>query len=922
MLQGNYLFLFCSLRLRCCIIKNRSIIRLGDFEGRMSTIKKAVGSKEDLKIRVKERTAELAAANEELQHRINERDQVRDALVKRSEMLEAFFKHSISPLVFLDKDFNFIRVNEAYARACDRDVSEFPGHNHFEFYPDKENEDIFRNVVETEVPFHAIAKPFIFPDHPEWGVTYWDWTLFPVLDDKGEVDFLVFSLEDVTGRKIAEEALQRSAEEIEDLYNNAPCGYHSLDKDGVFVRINDTELNWLGHTREEVVGKMKFPDILTPESLKIFRKNFPLFKSRGQVKDLEFEMMRKDGTILPVLLSATAIKDADGNYVMSRSTVFDITERKEVETRTGLTNVLLELFVRKSSRKEYIDAVVHVLQKWTACCCIGIRVVNDQGFIPYESYVGFSREFWKLENMISIKKDACACIRVVTGKFEPPDMCAVTPNGSFYLNDSAGFLNKLSKEEAKRFRGNCIRSGFLSIAIVPVRYREETLGAIHLADKKEAMLPLKVVRFIESMAPLIGEAVHRFNTEEELRRTRDGLEMRVEERTRELVEINNELEGEIGERRRAEEKINRLSHRNELILNSAGEGILGLNPDGVHLFVNPVAAKMLGYRVEELVGMSSHNIWHHSRPDGSPYPEHACPIHTTLLDGKVHYNIRDEVFWRKDGTNFPVTYTSTPIKEDGRLVGAVVTFRDVTEIKKAEEELVQLTEELKRSNADLEQFAYAASHDLQEPLRVVAGFVKLLEKRYKGRLDEKADEFIEYTIDGVTRMQALIKDLLDYSQVGTKGKRFTDTDCTLMIGRAVSNLKVAIEESRATVTHDDLPHIMADSSQLVRLFQNLIGNAIKFRAREKPKIHISARREDQGWLFSVRDNGIGIEPGSAERIFVVFQRLHAREEYPGTGIGLAVCKKIVERHGGHIWVESKPGNGSTFYFTIPDREAR
>lgn len=410
---------------------------------------------------------------------------------EKSRMLEAFFKHSLSPLVFLDKDFNFIRVNEAYARACNRDVSEFPGHNHFEFYPHKENEEIFKKVVETKAPFHAIAKPFIFPDHPEWGVTYWDWTLFPVLDDKGEVDFLVFSLEDVTDRKIAEEALQKSAEEIGDLYNNAPCGYHSLDKDGIFVRMNDTELHWLGYTREEIVGKMKFSDILTPGSIKKFKENFPLFKSRGWVLDLEFEMIRKDGTILPVLLSASAIKDVNGNYVMSRSTVFDITDRKEAETRTSLTNILLELFARKSSRKEYIDAVVRVFQEWTGCCCVGIRVVNDQGYIPYESFVGFSREFWKLENMISIKKDACACIRVVTGKFEPPDISAITPNGSFYLNNSIGFLNNLSKEEATRFRGNCIKSGFISIAIIPVRYREETLGAIHLADKKEEMLPLK-----------------------------------------------------------------------------------------------------------------------------------------------------------------------------------------------------------------------------------------------------------------------------------------------------------------------------------------------------------------------------------------------------------------------------------------------
>jgi PAS domain S-box-containing protein len=888
----------------------------------MSTAGKADDSRENLEIRVKERTAELAAANEELQYRIDERDRMKDTLAKRSGMLEAFFKHSISPLVFLDKDFNFIRVNEAYARACNRDVSEFSGNNYFEFYPHEENQEIFRNVVGTKVPFHAIAKPFIFPDHPEWGVTYWDWTLFPVLDDNGKVDFLVLSLEHVTDRKVAEETLQRSAKEIEDLYNNAPCGYHSLDKDGTFVRINDTELKWLGYTREEVVAKIKFPDILTPESQEIFGRNFPLFKARGYVRDLEFELVRKDGKLLPVLLSAIAIKDMAGNYVMSRSTVFDNTERKEADTRTRLTNILLELFVRKSSRKEYIDDVVRVLREWTGCCCIGVRIVNDQGYVPYESHVGFSGQFWTQENMISIYKDACACTRVISGKFDPPDLCAVTPNGSFYLNNSVSFLNNLSREEAKRFRGNCMRHGFLSIAVIPVRYRDETIGAIHLADKKEGMLPVKVVQFIESMTPLIGEAVHRFNTEEELRRTHDELEMRVEERTRELVETNNELESEIGERKRAEEKIISLSHRNELILNSAGEGLLGLDPDGVHLFVNPLAAKMLGYRVEELVGMPSHSIWHHSRPDGTPYPEHDCPIHTTLLDGRVHYNVRDEVFWRKDGTNFPVTYTSTPIEEDGRLVGAVVTFRDVTEIKKAEEELMQLTEELKRSNADLEQFAYAASHDLQEPLRVVAGFVKLLEKRYKKKLDEKADEFIGHTIDGVTRMRALIKDLLEYSQVGTKGTRFTDTDCTVMIGRAISNLRMAIEESGAAVTHDDLPHIMGDATQLVRLFQNLIGNAIKFRRKEKPQIHISAKREEHGWLFSVRDNGIGIEPESAERIFIIFQRLHARGEYPGTGIGLAVCKKIVERHGGRIWVESEPGHGSTLCFTFPDRETR
>ncbi|MBM3149514.1 MAG: hypothetical protein FJZ88_05740, partial [Chloroflexi bacterium] len=225
-------------------------------------------------------------------------------------------------------------------------------------------------------------------------------------------------------------------------------------------------------------------------------------------------------------------------------------------------------------------------------------------------------------------------------------------------------------------------------------------------------------------------------------------------------------------------------------------------------------------------------------------------------------------------------------------------------------------EELQRSNAELERFAYVASHDLQEPLRMVASYTQLLEKRYKDKLDADAMEFINNAADGATRMQIMIESLLQLSRITTRGRPFQVTDCEKVFQKAMANLQLAVSDSGAKVTHDPLPEVMADDVQLIQLFQNLVANAIKFRREEPPKVHVSARQDGNEWVFAVKDNGIGIAPKDYDRIFVIFQRLHSQGEYPGIGIGLALCKKIVERHGGRIWIESQPGQGSTFYFTI------
>ncbi|HEY6839306.1 MAG TPA: ATP-binding protein [Geobacteraceae bacterium] len=244
-------------------------------------------------------------------------------------------------------------------------------------------------------------------------------------------------------------------------------------------------------------------------------------------------------------------------------------------------------------------------------------------------------------------------------------------------------------------------------------------------------------------------------------------------------------------------------------------------------------------------------------------------------------------------------------------------YREASKRKSADEAMAERSRELARSNADLEQFAYAVSHDLREPLRMIRVFLELLGKRYEGKLDADADDFIAFAADGAARMQKQIADLLDYSRVGSSGIELSPLESGVALERALGDLRLALEESGAVVTHDLLPRVLADESQLVRLFQNLIGNAIKFRGNEPLTVHVGAAEREGVWVFSVRDNGIGIASEHFEKIFLLFKRIYSPSEYPGTGIGLAICKKIVEQHGGRIWVESEPGQGATFYFTLP-----
>ncbi len=616
---------------------------------------------DELEKRVQERTAELATTNKKLR--------------EQSKVLEGFFTSTITPLVFLDRNFNFVRVNEAYANACQRDISEFPGHNHFEFYPHEGNEAIFEQVVETKTPYQVFAKPYSFPDHPEWGVTYWDWTLTPLLDDKGEVEFLVFSLEDVTEQKRAEDAFRKEYNFRKAIENSMVAGVAVTDLSSKLIYVNKAFCKMIGWSEDELVGmippfafwpaesakiaeeiqqnlsrgksvegfelrlrrrnKERFDTLVSisplsdtkgettgwvasfldmterkraEEALKVAqqysrtlieasldplvtisaegkimdvnkatelatgvpreriigsdfsdyfaepekaREGYREVFSKGTVRDYPLAIRHASGSTTNVLYNAAVYRNEAGEVQGVFAAARDVTELTEAHKRMEATNSLLNLFVRKSTRKEYLDSVIELIQPWSGCRCAGIRILNEKDYIPYESYVGFDQEFWESENLLSIKYDQCACIRVVTGNPDLQDRPTMTPAGSFRCENTFEFVESLSEEEKARFRGVCIENGFKSVAIVPIRYRDRVLGAIHLADENESKVPIDCVEFIESMAPLIGEAINRFNLEDELRDSETRLRslssqlLTVQENERKRIAV--ELHDSIGQ---------------------------------------------------------------------------------------------------------------------------------------------------------------------------------------------------------------------------------------------------------------------------------------------------------------------------------------------------------------------------------------
>jgi PAS domain S-box-containing protein len=442
----------------------------------------------------------------------------------------------------------------------------------------------------------------------------------------------------------------------------------------------------------------------------------------------------------------------------------------------------------------------------------------------------------------------------------------------------------------------------------------------------------------------------RKQAEIELQQAKAELEQRVSERTTELSLLNHQLRQEILERREVEAALRHSEQRYRSLVEAASQVVWLADSTGQSTGVIWGWQEITGQTPEEMKGWGWLDVIH---PDDR---EHSRRFWAEAVASKScfesEYRLRTQT-----GSYRSFLSRGVPVLDQAdRVLEWVGTCIDITERKQAqaalldsrnqletevhqrtqeltianaalqaeiaerleaERQLSDLTTDLQRSNQELEQFAYVASHDLQEPLRAITSYTQMLAKRYQGNLDEKADKYIYYIVDGATRMQQLIQDLLSYSRVGRSEMKLHPVDCEALIKRVLKDLQVSIAENCATICIETLPSVVADASQLAQVFQNIIGNAIKYRSNEPPKIHVSATQQGDEWVFSIQDNGIGIEPQYADRIFGIFQRLHTRREYAGTGLGLAICKKIIERHNGTIWLSSEAGAGATFYFSLP-----
>ena len=758
-------------------------------------------------------------------------------------------------------------------------------------------------------------------------------------------------------RRGAEEALRASEQRLTDIAEAASDWFWEMDADLRFSYLSDRLTTVTGIDVKSVLGRTRREVATENGTERKWRRHLADLDAHRPFRDFQYSMVLADGRVRHLKTSGKPVFDADGRFAGYRGTGSDITAQVEAHERAERAEVQLQQAIATTSEgfalfdsddrlvicnQRFREIYADVADLYVACARFEdiVREAARRGVYAsedgeLETYVADRLE--RHRNPSGVWEQVLSngqCVQVSERRMADGGVVGVWTDITHLKHQERELAQKSATLET---------------------IMENIVQGISLVDKD-----LKLIAFNHRFLELLEFPSERFDAgdpfEKFIRYNAERGEYgpgQVDELIRERVEIARRFEPHRFERSRPDGTIievrgkplpdggfvtaytdithlrrneRALEEKSQLLgatLDNMAQGLVVFDADLTILAANERAAELLQLPAALLATGNNFNaVVRHAADRGDYGPGDADALYEKYLLLTRSSGITQHQRELPDGCILEIQGYPRP---DG---GFVVTYTDVTDFKRAEETLARLNddlranaEDLERSNSELEQFAYVASHDLQEPLRMVASYCQLLQRRYQDQLDEDANEFIGFAVDGANRMQRLINDLLAYSRVGTRGKPLEPTDLNQVFEQTLLNLRVAVEESGAKVTADPLPTLPVDPTQFAQLFQNLIGNAIKFRAESAPEVHVGARQADGNWVFSVSDNGIGIDPQYAERIFMIFQRLHGAGEYAGTGIGLAVCKKIVERHGGQIWMESEPGQGATFYFKLPTEGA-
>jgi PAS domain S-box-containing protein len=676
---------------------------------------------------------------------------------------------------------------------------------------------------------------------------------------------------DLLEQRVAErtEALQISEQRFRLALQNAPVSVALQDRDLVY--------RWAYNQRtrrpDEIIGKTD-ADLFEPQdAVRTLEAKRRVLEFGTEVHDQHW--LTSNGRRLFLDLYYEPTRNSTGEVTGIGIAVVDLTKQKTAEEALKASEEELKklnrtlralkesgaAMLRATSEADYLDQVCKIIVETCgyAMVWVGYREEDDARSVHPVAYSGFEKGY--LEALDVTWADA--------PRGNGPTGRAIR------LGTVVACGNMLTDPRFEPWRAEALKRGYASSLALPLLRGDKAFGAITLYSRQPDPFSTEEQRLLTDLANDLAYGIQ-------------AIRMRAA-------------------RAETERQLRLLSTAVE----SAVNGIAITDRNAQILWVNPAFTRLTGYSPAEAVGRNPRIL-----KSGRNSPELYRQMWTTLLNGEPWHG--ELVNRHKDGSLHDEEMTITPVHADGAQITHFVAIKqDISERRRAQAALEQTATELERSNRDLEQFAYVASHDLQEPLRAVGGYVKLLERRFPKDTDAKAIEYIAGAVDGAARMERLISDLLAFSRVGTNGAAFVSADLNRVVAEALENLQGSIAAAGAKVAADPMPTLTVDAGQMTRLFQNLVGNAIKFRGERPPEIHIGSQRQEERWVFSVRDNGIGIDPQYYERIFQIFQRLHTRKHYRGTGIGLAICKKIVERHGGDIWVESRPDQGSTFCFSLP-----